>query len=199
MELWLYSQTLVWYQTRLDGNLAMAIFMSRVPPLLWHKHAITKSGGPIVPHSYAMNTHACKHSYCNCMFVPENGWNSGYIHGLLHGARQGVELWVYSWTLAWCQTGGGTLGIFMDSCMVPDRGWNSGYIHGLLHGARQGVELWVYLWTLVWCQTGVEIWLYSCIVGWTQVKFHGCTTVGHFNSGHNIFESPDCPSIHFNT
>ena len=39
--------------------------------------------------------------------------------------------------------------------MVLDRGWNSGYIHGLLYGARQGVELW----------------LYSCIVGWTQVKY----------------------------
>ena len=46
-ELCLHSWTLVWCQT-MGGNLAMAIFMSRFPPILWHKHATTKSGGPIV-------------------------------------------------------------------------------------------------------------------------------------------------------
>ena len=80
----------------------MAIFMSRFPPILWHKHATTKSGGSKVQHSYAMNTHACSIPFCNCMFVLDKGWNSGYIHGLLYGARQGVELGLYSWTLVWC-------------------------------------------------------------------------------------------------
>ena len=99
-ELCLHSWTLVWCQT-MGGNLAMAIFMSRFPPILWHKHATTKSGDPIVQHSYAMNTHACSIPFCNCMFVLDKGWNSGYIHGLLYGARQGVELWLYSCIVGW--------------------------------------------------------------------------------------------------
>ena len=99
-ELCLHSWTLVWCQT-MGGNLAMSIFMSRFPPILWHKHATTKSGDPIVQHSYAMNTHACSIPFCNCMFVLDKGWNSGYIHGLLYGARQGVELWLYSCIVGW--------------------------------------------------------------------------------------------------
>ena len=68
----------------------------QIPPILWHKHATTKSGGPIVQHSFAMNTHVCSiHFVIACL----------------------------------CQTGGGTLAIFIDSCMVLDKGWNSGYIH----------------------------------------------------------------------
>ena len=98
----------------MGGNLAMAIFMSRFPPILWHKHATTKSGGPVVQHSYAMNTHVCSIPFCNCMFALDKGWNS----------------WLYSSTLVWCQTGGGNLAIFMycwlDSgkiCMVVLQ-WN---------------------------------------------------------------------------
>ena len=71
------------------------------------------------------------------MFVPEKGWNSGYIHD----------------TLCLCQRRGGTLAIFMklgESVFVPQKRdgtlaifmklsvcateerWNSGYIHETL-------------------------------------------------------------------
>jgi len=62
--------------------------------------------------------------------------------------------------------------------------WSSGYIHKLLYGARQGVE----------------IWPYSCIIGWTQVKYSWMYYSGTplkrtpFNSRHHDtadnFENP---------
>ena len=54
-------------------------------------------GGPVVEHSYAMNTHACKRLFCNCIFVLVEGWNSGYNH----------------MDSCMCQTGSETLAIFM--------------------------------------------------------------------------------------
>ena len=40
-------------------------------------------GDPIVQYSCAMNTQCIQHSFCNCMFVLDKGWKSGYNHGLL--------------------------------------------------------------------------------------------------------------------
>jgi len=63
-------------------------------------------------------------SYSATFICYEYSCMQAFILQLHVCARKWVELWVYSWTLVWCQTGGGTLGIFMDFCMVPDRGGN---------------------------------------------------------------------------
>ena len=123
MELWLYSRTLVWYQTRQDGNLAMAILMSRVPPLLWHKHATTKSGGPSA--TFICYEYSCMQVFILQLHVCPRKWVELWLYSwTLVLCQTGVEIWLYSWTLVLCQTRGGNLAIFMDSCIVSDRGGN---------------------------------------------------------------------------
>ena len=56
-------------------------------------------------------------------------------------------------TLCLCQWRGGTLAIFIV-LFVPEKGWNSGYIHCTLC-ARDGMELW----------------LYSCSIGWMFMHY----------------------------
>ena len=130
MELWLYSRTLVWYQTRQDGNLAMAILMSRVPPLLWHKHATTKSGGPSA--TFICYEYSCMQVFILQLHVCPRKWVELWLYSwTLVLCQTGVEIWLYSWTLVLCQTG-------VEIWLYSDRGWNSGYIHGLLYCVRQG-------------------------------------------------------------